>query len=119
MAQPLFQVDTVNAARLDMLVEQVSAGIVSRSLLVGPAFRQVLFSMDAGQEISEHRSPYLAIVHVLSGRLCLEVSGQTHVLDSAGWLSMPPDAAHALRAEAPTRFLLTMIRPVAESCSAS
>ncbi len=119
MVQPQFRTDTVNVGRLDTLVELVSAGTVSRSLIVTPEFRQVLFAMDAGQEISEHRAPFLAIVHVLSGRLRMEVAGESHSLDAAGWLSMPPNAPHALRAETPTRFLLTMLRMRGESRDAS
>lgn len=110
MAQPLFDISPVNVGCLRTLVDQVAAGTVSRSLIAQPTFRQVLFSMDAEQEISEHRSPFFAIVQVLSGRLRMEVSGQTHYLEPDSWLSMPPNAPHALRAETPTRFLLTMIR---------
>lgn len=114
MAQPLFQFDSVNTARLDELVEPVASSTVSRSLLARPDFRQVLFSMDAGQEISEHRAPFLAIVQVISGRLRMTVSGESHVLEASGWLSMPPDAPHALAAEEPTRFLLTMVRKLVD-----
>jgi len=110
MAQPLFSIDAVNVANLEELVEPVTASTVSRSLVARPDFRQVLFSMDAGQEISEHRAPFLAIVQVLSGRLRMTVGAETHTLGPHAWLSMPPDAPHALAAEEPTRFLLTMVR---------
>lgn len=110
MSKPLFRTDETAVAQLTALAESVESGTVSRSLIAEPSFRQILFSMDAGQEISEHRSPFLAIVHVLAGRLCMQVSGQSHVLESEGWICMPPNAPHALRADQPTRFLLTMYR---------
>ncbi len=110
MAHPLFQADAVNVSRLDTLVELVPAGIVSRVLIAEHDFRQTLFALDADQEISEHRSACLAIVQVLSGRLHMEVSGEAHDLEAGAWLSMPPNAPHALRAESPTCFLLTMLR---------
>lgn len=108
--QPLFQPDLVNRVDLLTLVEPAAASTVSRTLLVQPNFRLILFSMDAGQEISEHRSPFFAMVHVLSGRLRMDVCGAAQVLEANSWLSMPPDAPHALHAESPTRFLLTMVR---------
>lgn len=110
MTRPLFESGIPNAARLESLVEPVRAGTVNRCLIGEPTFRQILFCMDAGQEISEHRSPFLAIVQVLSGRLRMVVRGEDHNLESNMWLSMPPDAPHALFAETPTRFLLTMAR---------
>lgn len=111
MAQPLFRADAVRAANLIELVECVPSGIVSRTLLSEPAFKQVLFAMDAGQELSEHRAPFVAIVQVLDGRLRMRVAGGEHVLAATSWLLMPPDAPHDLHAEQPTRFLLTLVKP--------
>lgn len=110
MAQPLFTVDTARAVRLLDLVPVVESGTMSRTLLNGPAFKQVLFAMDAGQELSEHRTPFLALVQVLDGRLRMSVAGQTHVLEPADWLLMPPDSPHGVHAESPTRFLLTLVK---------
>lgn len=111
MAQPLFDIQQVGCGDLGSLVEPIPSGTVSRTLVATPAFRQVLFSMDASQEISEHRTPLLAIVQVISGRLKMTVAGATHTLEAGGWLSMPPDVPHALKAESGVRFLLTMVRP--------
>ncbi len=110
MAQPLFDAEAVHTARLSDLVDVVSSGTVSRALLVTPGFRQILFSMDAGQEMSDHRAPFLAIVQVVSGRLWLRAGERDHLLQDGDWLCMPPDAPHALRAESATRFLLTLVR---------
>ena len=110
MAQPLFGTETVHAANLVELISIVESGTVSKTLLNEPTFKQVLFAMDAGQELSEHRAPYLAIVQVLDGRLHMSVTGQMHTLGPGAWLLMPPDAPHDVHAEAPTRFLLTLVK---------
>ncbi len=110
MAQPLFTTETAHAANLIELISIVEAGTVSKTLLNEPIFKQVLFAMDEGQELSEHRAPYLAIVQVLDGRLHLRVTGETHTLGPGAWLLMPPDAPHDVRAETPTRFLLTLMK---------
>lgn len=110
MARPLFDGDAVRAANLIELIECVESGTISKPLLNLPGFKQVLFAMDANQELSEHRAPFVALVQVLDGRLRMRVAGQEHNLGPASWLLMPPDAAHDVRAEEPTRFLLTLVR---------
>ena len=112
MAKPLFEVDAVHVANLIELVEGVSCGTVSKTLVDQPGFKQVLFAMDAGQQLSEHRAPYLALVQVLDGRLRMRVGGHDHVLEPSSWLLMPPDAPHDVHAQQPTRFLLTLVKTV-------
>lgn len=110
MARPLFDGYAVRAANLIELIECVESGTVSKPLLNLPGFKQILFAMDVNQELSEHRAPFVALVQVLDGRLRIRVAGQEHNLGPASWLLMPPDAAHDVRAEEPTRFLLTLAR---------
>lgn len=113
MAQPLFGTEAAHATNLIELISIVEAGTVSKTLLNEPTFKQVLFAMDAGQELSEHRAPYLAIVQVLDGRMRMRVSGQMHTLGVNAWVLMPPDAPHDVHAESPTRFLLTLVKAAA------
>ncbi|MCC6361499.1 MAG: cupin domain-containing protein [Phycisphaerales bacterium] len=108
MSQPLFQPEVAASANLKSLVEPVPAGTVSRTLIVLPGFRQVIFSMDAGQELTEHRSPFTATIQVISGRLDVSVNRKPYPLAADDWLLMPAGAPHALSAKEPTRFLLTL-----------
>ncbi len=110
MAQPLFGTEAARAANLLELISIVESGTVSKTLLNEAAFKQVLFAMDAGQELSEHRAPYLALVQVLDGRMRMRVTGELHTLGPMSWLLMPPDAPHNVHAETPTRFLLTLVK---------
>ncbi|MCA9244241.1 MAG: cupin domain-containing protein [Phycisphaerales bacterium] len=110
MAKPLYATDTAQAVNLLDLVGIVERGTVSKTLLNEPLFKQVVFAMDAGQELTEHRAPYLALVQVLDGRLRISVAGQEHQLVPTSWLLMPPDAPHDVHAETPSRFLLTLVR---------
>ena len=91
-------------------IKVVTGSTVSKPLLECGGVKQVLFAMDAGQEISDHRVPFPATVHLLDGRLSLTVDDQTMVLGPSDWVVMKPDAAHSLRAAEPCRFLLTMLR---------
>lgn len=110
MAKAMFDTTDVNAADLATIIEMPEGGTVSKPLVADDALRLILFGMDAGQVISEHRAPVLATVHVITGRLKLTVNGQSHTLGSHGWVLMPPDAPHDLEALEPCRFLLTMVK---------
>jgi len=110
MAKTLFDPAVPAVASLTALVQPVPGGIVSKPLVhVGP-MQVTLFALDAGQAISEHRVPYVGFVQVLDGRLSFTLDGSTHDLGPADWLLMPANAAHALRADVPVRFMLTLLR---------
>ena len=110
MAHPLFNPDEVHCAQLDELCPVKTKAVVSKPLLNTDALKQVLFAMDAGQELSEHRAPFLATVHVLDGQLQFTAAGQSFTLKRHDWMMLPADAPHALVAEQPTRFLLTLAK---------
>lgn len=110
MANAIFDAATAQHAALLEICPIVQGAIVSKPLLNLPQGRAVLFAMDTGQIISEHKAPYVATVHILEGRLRFEVEGQTREMTQNDWLVMPPNAPHALTALEPTRFLLTLFK---------
>jgi quercetin dioxygenase-like cupin family protein len=110
MAKPLFDDTSARAANLLDLIEVSQGGIVSKTLVESVGIKQVLFSMDADQEISEHRSPYIATVHVLDGGVHVRVGAQDFELSAGAWLLMPANVPHGLRAHVPCRFLLTLLK---------
>ena len=67
MSQPLFAIASPHRAHLAEMIDVVPSGTVSRTLLKLPDFKQVAFAMDTGQELSEHRTPMLAIVQPIDG----------------------------------------------------
>jgi quercetin dioxygenase-like cupin family protein len=88
----------------------VQGSIVSKPIMHSAGTRIILFSMDAGQIMSEHRAPFAAVVHVLEGRLTFGLGDETHDLGPHDWLVMPPNQPHDLVAEEPCRFLLTLAK---------
>ncbi|NUQ51641.1 MAG: cupin domain-containing protein [Phycisphaerales bacterium] len=88
----------------------VAGATVSRALLNTPDGRVIVFAMDAGQEMSEHRAPFMASVQVLDGRLSFGVDGKDREMRANDWLIMPPNAPHRLLAIEPTRFVLTLFK---------
>lgn len=110
MASPLFDGTTSQFAELLSACPIVPGAIVSKPVLNLPEGKVVIFAMDAGQEISEHKAPFVATVHVLDGRLRFGVDGQEKDMGPHDWLVMPGNAAHRLTALEPTRFVLTLFK---------
>lgn len=69
-----------------------------------------LFAFDAGQELSEHTTPYDALVQILDGEALLTIGGQPYRLGAGDMIVMPARQPHAVKAIARFKMLLTMIR---------
>ena len=84
--------------------------IVSRQITKEEAGNITLFAFDAGQELTEHVSPYDALVQVLDGEAVITISGKPFNLKSGQAIILPSGEPHALSAPQKFKMLLTMIR---------
>ena len=84
--------------------------IVSRTLLDLPTGTVTLFAFDARQTISEHTTPYDALVQVLAGTIRFTIGGADMIVADGQSVLMPAHIPHALTAESQAKMLLTMIR---------
>jgi quercetin dioxygenase-like cupin family protein len=69
-----------------------------------------LFAFDRGQELSEHTTPFDALVQVVDGRLEVTIGGVDVRLGAGEVVRMPADVPHAVRAPEACRMVLTMLR---------
>jgi quercetin dioxygenase-like cupin family protein len=92
------------------LIAYQPGGIVSRQIVKRPAGNVTLFAFDAGQELTEHTSPFDALVHVIDGEAVLSIAGDTARARAGEMLLLPASVPHAVRAVTPFKMLLTMIR---------
>lgn len=88
----------------------VPGATVSKPVLNVPEGRVIVFAMDEGQVISEHRAPFVATVLVLEGLLRFAVAGQERDMGPGDYVAMPADAPHRLLALRATRFILTLFK---------
>jgi quercetin dioxygenase-like cupin family protein len=93
------------------LVDYQSGSIVSREILKGANGRVVFFAFDEGEALSEHTSPFNALVQVLEGEANITVSGKPHRVKAGELILMPAGQPHALKATRRFKMILTMIRP--------
>jgi len=95
---------------LAALVTSTEQGIASRVLAKTGGGSVTLFAFDAGEDLSEHTSPFDALVLVLEGSLDLTIGGRRVRATPGTIVVMPADVPHALDAREPTRMLLVMLR---------
>jgi quercetin dioxygenase-like cupin family protein len=95
---------------LSSLVTSTPEGIASRVLMKTAGGSVTLFAFDGGQGLSEHTSPYDALVMVLDGALTLTIGGEPVDATPGTVVRLPANVPHAVDALSPARMLLTMLR---------
>ena len=102
------------ALPLHTLVNATADGIASRILAKTTGGNLTLFAFDAGQGLTEHTSPFEALVMVIEGALVLTIGG-TPVRATPGTIvRMPGGVPHAVEAPEAATMVLTMLRHAKE-----
>jgi quercetin dioxygenase-like cupin family protein len=107
------------ALALPSLITPTEQGIASRILAKSSGGSLTLFAFDEGQGLTEHTSPFDALVLVLEGSLTLTIGGSPVQARPGTIVRMPAHVPHALEAPEPCRMLLIMLRDLTEPPSKS
>lgn len=95
---------------LQSLVVPTPGGIASRNLAKTQGGNVTLFAFDVGQGLTEHSSPYDALVLVLDGHFVLTIGGNPVAALAGQVVNMPANVPHAVDAVEPSRMLLMMLK---------
>jgi len=98
------------AVVLSRTVEVAPGAVVSRTLARSAGGNVTVFAFDRGQALAEHSAPFDALVHLLEGELVVTIAGEEHPLAPGEVIIMPADVPHAVRAPAPAKWLLVMLK---------
>jgi quercetin dioxygenase-like cupin family protein len=98
------------ALLLQTLVTPTAQGIASRVIAKTSGGSVTLFAFDAGQGLTEHTSPFEALVLVLEGALTLVIGGTSVQAVPGTIVRMPAGVPHAVEAPEPAKMLLVMLR---------
>jgi len=98
------------ALPLTSLIVPTPGGIASRILARATGGNITLFAFDAGQGLTEHSSPYDALVLVVEGRFVLTIGGTPVNASEGEVVNMPANVPHAVDAVEPSRMLLMMLK---------
>ncbi len=111
----LTQMPPAEALALQSLITPTDQGIASRILAKASGGSVTLFAFDAGQGLTEHTSPFDALVMVLAGAMTLTIGGTPVEAGVGTIVRMPANVPHAVDSPEPSRMLLIMLfdRPAA------
>lgn len=92
------------------LLDYQDGAVVSNTIIKEKVGTVTLFAFDRGQGLSEHSTPFDALVQIIDGELEITLSGIPHRVKAGEMLIMPADVPHALTAISKAKMLLVMIR---------
>ena len=99
------------ALNLKEEIAYADGAVISKTLLKKETGNITLFSFDTGQGLSEHTSPFDAVVQVVEGEGTFIIGGETKQVKEGELIIMPANIPHDVQAaEQPFKMLLTMIR---------
>ena len=92
-------------------IAYADGAVISKTLLKKETGNMTLFSFDTGQGLSEHTSPFDAVVQVVEGEGAFIIAGEMQTVKEGEMMIMPANIPHDVQAaEQPFKMLLTMIR---------
>lgn len=91
-------------------IQYQAGAAVSKEIISKPSGTVTLFAFDKGQGLSEHTTPYDALVMIIDGRADITVAGEKHEVRTGEMLLMPANLPHALKAVEAFKMTLTMIK---------
>lgn len=97
-------------AKVKELISYQDGAVVSREIIKKPVGNVTLFAFDEGQGLTEHTSPFDALVQVVEGAAEITIAGHSHLVQEGELILMPADQPHALMAVKRYKMVLTMIR---------
>ena len=91
-------------------IEYTGGSVVSKTILKKPAGNITLFAFDKGEGLTEHSSPYEAVVQLLDGNAEITIGGTLYNIHTGQSIILPANIPHALRANEKFKMMLTMIK---------
>ena len=95
---------------LKKLVDYQTASVVSKTIIKQPTGTVTLFAFDKGEGLSEHTTPFDALVYLVDGEAEITISGKLNSVKKGEMIIMPANQPHALKAKERFKMLLVMIK---------
>ena len=94
----------------DDCIGYADKAVVSKHVLKKDTGNITLFAFDKGEGLSEHTTPFDALVLVVDGSAEIIIEGESTILSSSESIIMPANIPHALKALDRFKMVLTMIK---------
>ena len=92
------------------LVNYQEGSVVSRVILKREKGNVTIFAFDEGQGLSEHTSPFDALVQAVEGKAEVTVAGRPIAVKTGDVILLPADKPHVVKAIQRFKMVLTMVR---------
>ncbi len=98
------------ATKLRDLLQYQEHSIVSRMLLKNKGGSVTLFAFGQGEGLSEHTTPFDALVIVVEGEAQITIDGNAHSVREGESIVLPANHPHAVQAARAFKMILVMIK---------
>lgn len=95
---------------LEKLLDYQDGSVVSRTLINKDMGTVTLFSFDKNEGLSEHTTPFDALVYVFDGEAEIIISKKSHIVKKGQMIIMPANEPHSLKATTKFKMMLVMIK---------
>jgi len=96
--------------KISEMVDYQDGTIVSKILINQDKGTVTIFAFDKDQSLSEHTTPFDALLQVVDGEVEIAISGKNHRLTNNEMILMPANVPHAVKAVNKFKMLLIMIK---------
>ena len=91
-------------------INYAEKAVVSKHILKKETGNISLFAFDKGEGLSEHTTPFDALVFIVDGKADIKIDGVSNILEAGESIIMPANIPHALIAVEKFKMVLTMIK---------
>lgn len=92
------------------LIDYQTGSVVSKTIIKQSAGTVTLFAFDKGEGLSEHTTPFDALIYIIDGEAEITIDRQLNVVKKDELLIMPANKPHALKAKEKFKMMLVMIK---------
>jgi len=104
------KVDLAHVFDLAKMLDYQEGSVVSRTIINKEVGTVTLFSFDKDEGLSEHTTPFDALVYLLDGEAEISISKKPHIVKKGQMIIMPANEPHALKALNQFKMMLVMIK---------
>jgi quercetin dioxygenase-like cupin family protein len=91
-------------------INYAKKAVVSKHILKKATGNISLFAFDKDEGLSEHTTPFDAVVFIVDGKAEIKINGVSNILESGESIIMPANIPHALLAVERFKMVLTMLK---------
>lgn len=95
---------------LEKLIDYQIGSVVSKTIIKQPTGTVTLFAFDKDEGLSEHTTPFDALVYLADGEAEITISRKVNIVKKGEMILMPANQPHALKAKSRFKMMLVMIK---------